>query len=503
MSRMSGLIGIMVYMLNLTLVDLYRELDIDPDLRRLGKYKVIHADNKPILSISINLEGRDVNLGEGDFRETFTAFDTTVARSLDLGSSIFTEVYLDRIRVDTLRLSGSKSSRFFFDYAKVENCEFGSFDASEVYFDWSEIENIFVQDLRAGIIYLGTLKTKYVDGGEIDNERFRFSVDSSGTDEFGDFIVLDEEEDLNEGESFSEGEIRVLTEDEFIDQLKLDPDLRRLGRYRVLPDNPSSTFRIQVDYQGREIRLGEGDFSLANVSLGDISVERINFDSSRFGELGLGSLVAKRMDLCDSQIGVLRFDQSEIGECFLANFYGHKVFGGQSSIGVLYGEGGNVKEMDLEYMRLEQFHVNHLVASELKLGKSRVRELSMSAEKGIQKLYCDESKLWLLNLHESSLSELNFGNSEISKALINKCSVEIVRCDNLKAELFYIGNDGKNELGLVDFELAKGIKNIEVEKIVPNSGENKTGERHIFKKLSFGVEPENLGGEMRRGLKRK
>ncbi len=487
-------------MQELTLKQLYIELDTDPDLRRLGAYKVVHSEGKPILPIDVHLEGKDIHLGEGDFRETFTAFDKTVARSLDLGDSVFTEIYLDHLQVDTLKFSRSKSSRLFFDAAKVRNCEFGEFKSSEVYFDWSNIENIFLQKLSAGIVYLGTLKAENVDRGDIRDGKFRFYIDPGGTESFGDFVVSGAEKEFPEDK---EKEIRKLTRNELVEELKANPDLRRLGRYEVLPEAGEEKFKISIDLDGSNVMFGEGDFSRMSVSLGDNDWASVNFGSSIFSELSLSSLKADRIDFANSQAGELFFDVAKLGECFLSNYYGYKFFGGQADVEVLFGEGADVKDMSLESMQVGQFHVNHIKAEELRLGKSRIREMSMSAEKGVQKLYCEESKLELLNLHESHLKELHFGDSEIRKALINKCSVGTVRCDNLKAEVFYIGNDGKNELGLIDFERAKGIKRIEMERILPYSGSNKTDERHIFSKLSFGEDPEEKLRELRTSRRKR
>ncbi len=151
----------------------------------------------------------------------------------------------------------------------------------------------------------------------------------------------------------------------------------------------------------------------------------------------------------------------------------------------MFCERGNVKDFNFNTMEIEQINLNQMTIVELRLGKSKIRELFMSNGKNIQRLYCEESKLWLLNLHEATLEKLDFGESIITKALINKCTVKEVRCEELVSELLYVGNDGRNELGLVDFAEGKGIKHIEIEKILPKKDEATKEQRQVFETLRF------------------
>lgn len=474
----------------LSLEDLYHELEENPDLRRLGQYRVIAKGSKPVLPIDVNLEGRDVNLGEGDFTDSFVAFAETRARGLDLSDCAFTDLYLDNMKVDTLHFSESKASRLFFDYAKINNCEFGNFSSPELYFDEAEIENILMQNLRSGVVYLAKLKAANVVS-EGENKVYKFLTDLNGTKSFGNFTIV-ETETVGSVEEGSEAvqKVRSITLDELIDELKKDSDLRRLGKYQVVPEGDGSSV-VDMDLEGKDIFLGEGDFTKLpeGLSFAGTSAKSVDFDKCRFSELSLGSLKAERIDLSRSKSGWLTFNSAIIGECFFSDFEGDNIDGGEAKIENIFGERGITHRLKLDSMTVGQFNINNMQIKEFRLDESQIRELYMSNGKGVQDMFFSESQIELLNLHESSMHEVHFEWSKIHKALINKCSVEKIYCDELDTELLFIARH-KNELGEIDFSEMKDVSRVEIEAILPQTKEQGAERKATYKRLSFGNEPE-------------
>jgi uncharacterized protein YjbI with pentapeptide repeats len=235
-----------------------------------------------------------------------------------------------------------------------------------------------------------------------------------------------------------------------------------------------------------DIHLGRGDFSLLPVSFGNTKGKNIDFGESLFSELNFGTAEFDRVDFSHSQIGWLYFDSAQIDRCFFSDFKGFHAYGGNSNIAVIFGERGDFGDITLESMHSEQFNVNHMKATSMALGKSSVSEMYMSNGEGVGELHGGESILRILNLHESRIREIDFENSQITRALLNKCSIDSVHCDELKADLLYVGNDGKNEIGTLDFGESKGIKYINIDKILPTKREvEEEQRRHVFGELKF------------------
>src|SRR3989344_975109 len=193
-------------MLELSIKDLYEQLSQDPDLRRLGEYKVIAEKEKAVFPIELNLEGQDIHLGNGDFREAFTALSKTKARSLDFGNSV----------------------------------------APEVYFDEVQAESIFGDNLETGILYLGKLKTINFDFEHIKSRAHRIALDANGIS-FPEYKIDSETEDVR-GENIGAGSegVLALSPDDFIQKLRENTDLRRLGRYKVIPPSDNNSLVIDL-----------------------------------------------------------------------------------------------------------------------------------------------------------------------------------------------------------------------------------------------------------------
>lgn len=459
-------------MIELSISDLYRELNQNPDLRRLGEYKVKAKEGADVFPIELNLDGHDIHLGSGDFREAFTALSKTKARSLDFDNSIFTDLYLDYLEVESLKFSNSRASRLYFDYAKAKSCNFGEFVAPEVYFDEAQIESISRENLRTGILYLGKLKATDFDVEGMKLNAFRIVTDAKP-------------EVTSENNGIADEKVLVLHPNDFVRELRENSDLRRLGKYKVIPSTDNNSLLIDLDLKDKDINLGDGDFSLLHTSFGDTIAENIDFHGCLFTKLELGNLRARRLDFSHSQAPFLNFDHSKIGECFLGDFVGYKIQFNAAEVENIFGERGLVESIDFDSLTAEQFNVNSLCAENLMFARSKIRETYLSRGNGIKKMDFQESKLELLNLHEGELREVDFGNSRITRAMINKSIIDVVRAENLTAEVLFIGNDGKNKIRLLEFGDNKGIKHLELEKALPSEIDREI-KRSAFDKLSFG-----------------
>ena len=472
-------------MLELSIKDLYEQLSQDPDLRRLGEYKVIAQKEKAVFPIELNLEGQDIHLGNGDFREAFTALSKTKARSLDFGNSVFTDLYLDYLEVEDLKFSSSRASRLYFDYAKVKNCNFGNFVAPEVYFDEVQAESIFGDNLETGILYLGKLKTINFDFEHIKSRAHRIALDANGIS-FPEYKIDSETEDVR-GENIGAGSegVLALSPDDFIQKLRENTDLRRLGRYKVIPPSDNNSLVIDLNLRDKDVNFGDGDFSLLHTSFGDTVAESIDFHNCLFTKLKLGNLQAKRLDFSHSQAPFLDFDYSKMDECFFGDFQGYRIHFSEAEVKNVFGERALTESISLDSLAAEQFNVNGLRAESFMLARSEIREMYLSRGDGIRKMEFQESKLELLNLHEGELKEVNFGNSRITRAMINKSTIDVVHCENLTAEVMFFGNDGKNKIGLLEFGDNKRIKHLELEEILASERDREI-KRAAFHKLSFG-----------------
>ncbi len=431
--------------LELSLNDLYTELLDDPDLRRLGPYKIVAAERQTIFPIDIDFGDKDVYLGEGDYTDGFVAFCDTKARSLDLGSSVFTDFYPDFMEIGRLRCSESRASRFYFDDAKLGECDFGSLVAPEVYFDRAVIGILQGEDLEAGIIYIGELASEGFQPAELGHNAHRVTFD----------IDHPEQADANtetevESTTAAAAEVKILSTREFLDSLLAENlDLSTFGEYRVVSDD-DTPLEINLDMEDREVNLGRGDFTSVSVTFRGTRAKLVDFAESKFEYLG--------------------FSDTKIENCFFAGLEAREVHFGDAVIENVFWERGRSDGVYMENLVAGQFNINSMVTGELRLGNSRVREMYLSVGEGVQRMYCEHAELDLLNLHEGRLEEVDFGESRIQKALINKARIGLVKAEGLQADKLYVGNDGKNEIGELRLGLHEGVREVDLEKTFYKDG---------------------------------
>ncbi len=440
--------------LELSLNDLYTALFDDPDLRRLGPYKVVATERQTIFPIDIDFGDQDVHLGEGDFTDGFVAFCNSRARSLDLGSSVFTDFYPDFIEVDVLLCSESRASRFYFDDAKIGLCNFGKLVSPEVYFDRAQIDVLLPEELQSGVIYIEALESEGFNPERLISNAHRVTLDKGRIED-----AAANKQAIVEGSDDTVVEVRILKAGEFIDYLLAgNLDLRGLGKYKVVPDG-DSPLEINLDLEGRGLNFGAGDFTSVSISFCATRSEYVDFSESVFGHVD--------------------FRDSQIGSCFFADFQGKEVHFGNARMENVFWERGSAAFIYLDKLTAGQFNINDMETEEIRLGDSQVREMYLSTGEGVQRMFCEHAQIGLLNLHEGRLIEVDFGESRIHKALINKATIDLVKAEGLVADKLYIGNDGKNEIGELRLGLHEGVKEVDLEKALFKEG--REVERTIIK----------------------
>ncbi len=422
----------------LSLKELYAELMHSPDLRRLGRYKLIADAGQTVFPIDVDFEGKKVHLGDGDFTEGLVAFSNTRAASLDLGTSKFYDLYLDYLEAEQLIFSRAQASRVYFDYARVGDCQFKDFVATEVYFDEAVIAHISRERLRSGIIYLEHLQSLGFDPNDMSANAYRL-VEAEKL-----FDVVNEAHANSPEEATPE--VRLISTREFLQFIDEDLDLRRLGLYKVVPEHDTEDarlLRIGLELDGCAANLGQGDFTELKVQL--------------------AATRARIVDFADSKFDVLDFVDSEIENCFLADSEISELGFGNAKITNVFGERCRTGAVNLASLECRQFNTNGMRIPELRLAEARIRELYLSRGDGVENMYFENAELGLLNLHEGQVNEVHFGDAVVGRALINKASVKELNIEHLKADELYIG-DFRNEIGRLRFnEGIEGIRSINID----------------------------------------
>ncbi len=433
----------------ISLKELYSELAHDPDLRRLGPYRVVATKGQTILPIEVNLEGQDVYLGEGDFRDGFVAFADSRVRCLDLGSSRFTDLYLDNLQAESLLCGEAKASRLYFDYAQIAECRFNDFVTPEVYFDEGSIGEIVGERLRAGIIYPERLNCPDFKSSDVSSNGYRIMPLA----ESADIKQVSNTDTTND----SHLEVREISVTEFERMIGQNPDLRRLGPYKVVPDSGSEEggiLHINLELRDHVINFGKGDFTGLKVELGETK--------------------SRVVDLADSKFDVIDFAAAEVGDCFLAGSEMGELGFGKAKIVNIFGEQAKASVIRFDTLECEQFNANEVRAKLFQLKEAHVRELYLSRGDGIEGMYFDSAVLELLNLHEGKVGELHFGQSTVRMALINKASVRELNIEGLRSDRLYI-DSYKNEIDMLRFEQTADIGEINIERALRDAARRVIG----------------------------
>lgn len=421
----------------LTLEELYKELHLSPDLRRLGPYKLKANDGQPVLPIDIDFEGVDVYLGEGDFTEGLVAFSDTKVAVLDLGTCKFCDLYLDYLQAERLIFSQARASRVYFDYAKVGDCQFKDFTATEVYFDEATIAHISGESLRSGIVFLEHLQSPDFNPMDISGNAYRMV----GADE----PTSAPSEGRVDGPEGTEPEVRLVSTSEFMRCIQEGTDLLQLGAYKVVPEDDADEarlLRIGLELEGCTVALGHGDFT-------DLKVQ-------------IAASRAKVLDLNRSKFGSLDFADSVIEDCFLADSEVSELGFGNARIVNVFGERCKAGAINLASLECRQFNANGIHTPELRFAEARIQEFYMSRGDGVESIFFENAELGLLNLHEGEVNEVHFGAAVVGRALINKASIKELNIERLRANELYIG-DFRNEIGKLRFsDGIEGIKTINI-----------------------------------------
>lgn len=425
-------------MLELSLNDLYTELTADPDLRRLGPYKIIASEGQTILPIDLELDGEDIYLGEGDFTCAFVALCNTRARSIDFGACKFLDLYLDEAEFERCLLSEAHASRLYFDFAKINECRFGSLVAPEVYFDSATIGTLAGEKLVAGIIYIENLECPMYTEETLRPNGYRFI---EGTDQRDDQGELSE---IRVGETPA---VREISPYEFMQLLRENPDMSRLGPYKISLDSKEGSEQeliIDIDFDGQHIVLGEGDFTAVHVNLEGARANLLDLSESKFDSIDMGN--------------------AEIANCFLATSEIRELRFGDARIANVFGEQCRTETTHLDRLTCHQFNVNEIRAREIHLNEARVSEMYLSRGEGVEAMYCDSVSMEILNLHEGNIREFHFGDAHVTRALVNKATIDELYVEGLQTNIFYIDNALGNEINHLIFEQIAEIDHISMER---------------------------------------
>lgn len=468
-------------MREISIKELYIALEEDPDLRRLGAYKVKVNEGSAIIPIDVTLLNKDIHLGDGDFTEGLGAIGPK-CRSFNLGNSKFTDLYLDYMVVDEFHLDGAYAGRVFYDYAKIGVNYFERFKSPEVYYDLAEIGEILLQDLQVGIMYLAKLKVKKVDPGNLDPKKIRFALDKGGATEFGNvpLNISEQSEKLADPQEVA----TVFSVEEFLQVLQENPDLRRLKKY-VVKGEGNLVLNEESLTQG--VYFGEGDFTGLHISFGNAVTSVVNLGNSLFSKIDLGAIESDTVDLGKSQFDALDCGAARIKGLFLGDSHGLSLHFNELACEVIFGERAKIDGLFAEYSNIGQINLNHLKCHELRLGQSVVEALYLSNGSGVENVLCEEVQMTLLNFHEARLKQIDFGACTLRRALLNKCSAEKIDARGLKADILYLDDFTKNTVGFLDIGEMKTIKHLDIGNVLPKKQEEGAPpRRHIFGTIRFG-----------------
>lgn len=464
----------------ITLKEFYAEIEENSDLRRLGSYKVSLPEGEIIFPIDVKFLDRDIHLGHGDFKEVFVAFCETVARSVDLGDSEFSDLYLDRLDTTLFDFGGARGSRVYFDIAKIHTTRFGEFNVGEVFLDIAQLNSIKGENSKSSLFFREGSRIKDFDEGNMvargehyNEDRVEGKIYNKNTEE----------------EKSSE---KVYTIEELEHEVSIDPDLRRLGSYKVIKGPHDS--QLDLNLETKELTLGNGDFSLLGELQLNIKCKRINFGESIFGVLNIGFSESETIDMEASGVKEIHFNKSKIGNVYFGDSTADSVKFDESILGEIYGERGSVKRIELGSLTAKSIHLCNLKSDEIRFGDSTIQEILLSRGDGVHSMFFENSEVHLVNFHEGRLAEVDFGNSTIGKTSILRASIDELRCRELKTEaLIFSQEHFKNRIGVADFGDMKGIGGIYMDvfldgRAVDEAIIDEKNREHLqnFGKLSFG-----------------
>jgi uncharacterized protein YjbI with pentapeptide repeats len=477
----------------LTQQEFYKEIykDIEegrnPDLRKLGAYKVIADPGMAVFPIDLDLSGRDLYLGDGDFTGTFVAFDNTKANTVDLGSSRFSQLYLDYLDVKTLNFNSAQASSVMFDRAKIENCDFSDFRLKELYFDELSSGEIHIRNLTADRIFVGQIKPTRIHFEHNTPDNFRILFDDSGSRLFGDIT----EESLR-GPNYFERESasrdtapeRLLSAQEFLRLVREGSDLRTLGKYKINGEGTGETMIIETRVE--QLDLGLGDFREVAVEFTNPKIDTINLDEAQFDSVGFVGGNIELVDMAKAKANTLYFRDSKLG--------------------TIYCDGMGVDNCVFIETEIEYVFLNNFSFRDLKFDGAKIGEIFASrGEHGnIVFKSCD---IRLFNGHEAKFQGIDFGESIFGRVVLRATSVDgVVEASDLKTGLFMIGyyDNAIEELRVTEATLGtkEGIETLVFKKIEPNELDKETFKRrqeHIpnvykgIKLKELGVTDSTLG----------
>lgn len=235
--------------------------------------------------------------------------------------------------------------------------------------------------------------------------------------------------------------MQTLTLEKFYTELAKDPDLRRLGPYKLEGEVHGLVFPVDFnDGDGVEINLGAGDFSSKFAAFCNTKVKSINFQHCKFADLYLDNLEAEQVDFSNVRANRIYFDYAKIVEnCRLGLLESDEIYFDKATIKTIFGNGSKAGNVHMDDLVAETFHVNTMEAGLIDFSQSTIGSLFVSRGSGIKKMDFARSKIELMNLHEAKIDEIRFGRSEIQRALLNKASIGIVDCED--AEINYLHID--------------------------------------------------------------
>ena len=426
------------------------KLGINPDLRRLGKYRVVLDPGVEALTINLDLSNKDLNLGEGDFTNGFVGFYETKVNNIDFGKSKFSKIYLDYLNAREINFNEAAASSIMFDRARTERCILGNFRVGELYFDEFSSEIIDLKNLKSGCVFVGKLKPTHVEFGNNQLTDFKVLFDEGGSEQFGDIPKENfESNNFEKIEIIRGGEEITLTVTEFLDRLNSGFNIANLGGYKVISDGTNVELNISIDIP--RLDFGLGDFSQVRVSFTDSKIGRLNLGKSIINSLNFTNQNIATLELNNSKIDTLHFDNTVINSIFC--------------------ERSNIKECGFEESQLDYIFLNHFQFENLRFGNSKIKEVyATTGSHG--NIYFEDSEISLFNGQEAKFTILDFGEAHVNRVVMRGTSADTIRAEHLKANLFFVGyyDNVIGEMHATESTMGQneGIKHLLFHKIVPN-----------------------------------
>jgi uncharacterized protein YjbI with pentapeptide repeats len=446
---------------------------------------VINDPQNPshLFPIDVSIPDKDLYFGDGDFTDCFVALSDTKVRKVNFGSSVFTELYFDFLQAGEIDLDRSISSRVFFDSAKCTTCNFNNSKNSETYFDTAQIKKLSLGNLTTGIIFPAASKIEEVTDNQANLNKYIYAFDKPDQNMFGDKQVTTSKP--SDTKKYELTPPRILSISELMEEIRTNPDLRRLGQYAVSNEHVVIDLGDDI-FSGIELRLGNGKFASVTFT-NSAKLKSLHFDGTHINQLHLGKIKAETVFFSHLNADKINFDSAEIDRCYMDDARATSVYFEESHINEIHAMRLDTVELSMNKLQCNEFNFNRMGVSVVRCDNANLGNLQLSNAHGVRTIHFENAAIHIVNLHESKIDTVHFENATINRAYINKSHVQKVEVQNLVSEFLYVDNVDNSYIGELIAGSNRGVKHFELVRILPGHGIKISDEKKSsFGKISFG-----------------